>query len=228
MELREHSLFRGCDAAALDPLLRGLRPTRVRRGSLLVERRRGPADLFLVLQGTLMTFGKTTAGRRVIFEFVGPGELDGILAADGRSGHYTEAASDCLVVRLPRIELQRLLERDPQVAVNLADLLMTRQEKREAQIEALAESATVHRLARLLLVLGRHLGKPEPNGEIRVTRLTHQVIADMVGLRRETVTVKLEELVAAGGLAIEGRQLRLRPEALEGLLHGAGGNGAGA
>jgi CRP-like cAMP-binding protein len=109
--------------------------------------------------------------------------------------------------------------------VNLTGLLMTRQEKREAQIEALAESTTVQRLARQLLALARFLGKPEPNGEIRVARLTHQALADMVGLRRETVTVKLDELVTAGAVVVEGRQLRLRTDVLEELLREPDANG---
>lgn len=219
MELHDHPLFSGCDPAALAGMAHRLRPQRVRKGSVLVGSRTGPTDLFLVLQGSLMAFSKTAGGRRVIFELAGPGELDGILAAEGRAGHYTQAAADSLVVALSRADLRALVAADPQVAVNLAELLMTRQEKREAQIEALAEAATVHRLARQLLALARFLGKPEPNGEVRVPRLTHQSIADMVGLRRETVTVKLEELVAAGAVAVEGRQLRLRPDVLQELLH---------
>ncbi len=218
MELKDHALFAGCEPKALEPVLRRLRPQRVRKGSLLVAERSGPADLFLVLQGLLMAFSRTAGGRRVIFELAGPGELDGVLAADGRAGHYTQAAAESLVVPLSRQDLGSLIEADPRIAVNLAELLMTRQEKREAQIEALAESSTVHRLARQLLALGRYLGKSEPNGETRVARLTHQAIADMVGLRRETVTVKLDELVAAGGVSVEGRQLRLRPEVLQRLL----------
>lgn len=226
MEVKEHALFAGCDAAALESVLRTLRPRRVRKGSVLVSEPSGPAHVFLILQGSLMAFGKTAGGRRVIFELAGPGELDGILAADGRSGHLTEAASDSLVVPLTRDDLTRLVEADPHVALNLANLLMTRQEKREAQIEALAESATVHRLARQLLALARFVGKPEPNGEIRVARLTHQSIADMVGLRRETVTLNLEELVTAGAVAVEGRQLRLRPDRLEQLLSERAANGS--
>lgn len=218
MDLQDHPLFSGCDPAALSGIVRQLRPQRARKGSLLIGSRRGPTDLFLVLQGSLMAFSKTAGGRRVIFELAGPGELDGILAAEGRAGHYTQAAVDSLVVPVSLTELRGLVAADPQVAVNLAELLMTRQEKREAQIEALAEAVTVQRLARQLLALARFLGKPEPNGEIRVARLTHQAIADMVGLRRETVTVKLEELVAAGAVAVEGRQLRLRPHALQELL----------
>jgi len=226
LDILDHALFAGCDQAALRPLLKSLRTQRVRKGSLLVEHPRGPANLFLILQGTLMAFSKTAGGRRVIFELCGPGEVDGVLAADGRAGHLTQAAVDSLVLPISRADLGRLIAADPRVAVNLTDLLLTRQEKREAQIEALAESATVHRLARQLLLLARHLGKPEPGGEIRITRLTHQALADMVGLRRETVTVKLEELVNAGAVAVEGRQLRLRPATLERLLQVSNRSGA--
>lgn len=228
MDVLEHALFADCDQAALRPLLKSLRTQRVRKGSLLVDRPQGPANLFLILQGTLMAFTKTAGGRRVIFELSGPGEVDGVLAADGRAGHLTQAAVDSLVLPISRDELGRLIAADPKVAVNLTELLLTRQEKREAQIEALAESTTVQRLARQLLALARFLGRPEPNGDVRVPRLTHQALADMVGLRRETVTTKLDHLVAAGAMAIEGRQLRLRPDALRGLLRqsSAGANGA--
>lgn len=223
MDLWDHPLLAGCDLDALAPTLLRLKPQRVARGQQLVMQRRGPARLFLVLEGSLLAFGRTAEGRRVVFELARAGDLDGILAAAGRRGHYTVAASDGVVVGISRPDLQRLMTADPRVAVNLSEILMTRLVKREQQLEAVAHTDTVRRLARHLLSLAGHVGEPDAAGEVRMRRFTHQVLADMVGVRRETVTRALNILSSGGGVVARGHQLTLRPARLQELLKEGGG-----
>jgi len=215
MEVEAHPLFQGCNRAVLAPVLERLRPVRVPAGKVLVTQRRGPARLFLVLEGALVAYGHTAEGRRVIFELARPGELDGILAASGRRGHYTAAQLESVVLPLTRAELQRLIAADTRVGLNLISLLMGRIVTREQQIEVLAHSGTSARIARQLLALAAHLGVAQPDGTVLLPRLTHQTLADMVGLRRETVTRGLEQLSQTGGIVPRGRRLTVRTQVLE-------------
>lgn len=218
MDVSEHPLFTGCNRAVLAPVLERLRPVRVPAGKVLVTQRRGPARLFLVLEGALLAYGYTAEGRRVIFELARPGELDGILAASGRRGHYTATQMESVVLPLTRAELQRLIAADTRVGVNLISILMGRIVKREEQIEVLAHSGTSARIAHQLLAIAAQLGVPQQDGSVLLPRLTHQTLADMIGLRRETVTRGLEVLSQSGGIVPLGRRLTILTAVLEEIV----------
>ncbi len=71
------------------------------------------------------------------------------------------------------------------------------------------------RLARQLLALGETLGRREGKWVALRPRLTHQMLADMLGIRRETVTVHLHRLVELGAVQVRSGHLILDRSALQ-------------
>ena len=77
------------------------------------------------------------------------------------------------------------------------------------------------RLAAVLLHLAGRFGQKEAGGARIALRLTHQVLADLSGSHRSTVTTLLNDWIYDGVLEGRGRELRiLRPETLAALSHG--------
>jgi CRP-like cAMP-binding protein len=77
------------------------------------------------------------------------------------------------------------------------------------------------RLAHVLLDLGRRWGAREGKGLLLHQRITHQVLADLAGAHRSTVTTTLNDWIYLGVLAEAGRELLLaRPEAMERIAAG--------
>jgi CRP/FNR family transcriptional regulator len=58
-------------------------------------------------------------------------------------------------------------------------------------------------LARVLLALARDYGEETPEGPRIRLRLTHQVLADLSGLRRETITQTLTAFRSTDCLKVE-------------------------
>lgn len=181
----------------------------------------------LVLAGRLHSYVVLPDGRRLLFEIVREGGIDGLLnIAPGLEGHFTEAVRPSVVATLTRDMLERLIDAEPRVAVNLMRLLMVRLERREMQLESATHHDAIRRVARLLLALSTYLGSPGsaggPPGVVELRpRPSHQVLADMLGLRRETITLTIGLLRNARAVRVERDHLVLLRPALEEICTGS-------
>jgi CRP/FNR family cyclic AMP-dependent transcriptional regulator len=174
-----------------------------------------------VLSGQLRAYQLTHEGRELLLELIEPGGFDGILSMAGRRGHFTEASADCEIASLSIEVLERMILAEPRVGLNLIRLMLRRLESREEHLEALALHDPSQRLARQLLALGQTLGHPSDGDVVIEYRLTHQMLADMLGMRRETVTLHLHQLIELGAVQVETGRFRLRRERLERVIEGS-------
>jgi CRP/FNR family transcriptional regulator len=221
--LLQHPLFRGAREARIGPILAGVQPRTIPKGSLLNTPGSSPALLHLLLEGRFQSFQLASDGRQLLLELIETGGFDGLLSVAGRHGHFTETLQDSLVAALPWPVLEQLLQAEPRIAVNLIQLVATRLENREDRLELLALRDPGQRLARQLLALGETLGRREGKWIVLKPRLTHQMLADMLGIRRETVTIHLRQLTKPGAVQATGGRISLNSIALRKLIRGARG-----
>ncbi|MDQ6944701.1 MAG: Crp/Fnr family transcriptional regulator [Actinomycetota bacterium] len=211
-----HPLFAGIREDRADKVLRELVPRPVRAGRLLNAPGAVPAYLHLVITGRLQIYRLNSSGHQLVLEIIQAGGIDGILTLAGQSGHFTQAMTDSLVVSITPRQLQRLREAEPRIGDALLALSAARLEAREEQMESMAARG-VQGLARLLITLGRTLGHKEGARLVLEFRLTHQMLADMLGVRRETVAMQLPHLVRSGVVRVEAGHLTLDPAGLQGF-----------
>lgn len=212
VEIVAHPLFEGANPDELAPLLRGVSAREVGAGQIVG--RPEAQSCLLVFEGALLSYVLLPDGRRILFEVVRPGGVEGILNVGvGVEGHFSEAAERSLVARLDRRLLEVLMDREPLIGRNLMRLTLNRLQRREAQLEAVIHHEATRRVAAMLLILTRYTGRPASGrgGDLVLLspRPTHQVIADMVGLRRETVTIEMGRLRRFGAVRVQGSALVL-------------------
>jgi CRP-like cAMP-binding protein len=172
-----------------------------------------PARLFVVEDGIVLVRSFADAGARsMIVARCGPGSILPIPAAS----EYLQALTDAWLTAVPHAAWRRLLA-VPELAERLvAGLEETLLRQREAS-RSLAAVRNTDRVRRQLLELAREHGRVCRDG-IRIDLpLTHDLISDMVGCARETVTRAFDELQREGFVERRGSsyQLRVPPEALQ-------------
>jgi CRP-like cAMP-binding protein len=198
--------------------LRTIEVKEVPRGMLLNTAGNARGLLHLVIRGRLRAYQVTADGRELLLQIVQEGGFDGLLSAAGRRGHFTEADEDSTVASLSLATLERLVAAEPRIARNLLELVIDRIEGREVHLEAIALHDPSQRLARQLLALGDTLGTRRDDSVVLKPRITHQMLADMLGVRRETVTLHLGRLAELGAVSVESGRLQLAVKVLKRIV----------
>jgi CRP-like cAMP-binding protein len=169
-----------------------------------------PGQSVLVLvSGRVKIKGLTPEGREAILAFIDEGELFGELALlDGQPRQeFAEAVEDCEVLLIPREDLVELMESRPDLALSVTKLIGLRRLRVESRLRDLLFLSSRDRMARILLELAGPFGAPAGKGRALRLPLTHQDLANLIGVSRETATIALGQLQAEGLIAVQRRRI---------------------
>lgn len=191
-----------------------------------VARQGEPARaLYLVERGLLKLVQLTGDGREVIVRFVGPGEpFGGVVALESAVYPVTALAVErTRMAGWPSETLARLLDRFPQVRLNIMREMASHMTDALTRVRELTTQRVGQRLAHTLLRLMRQCGQRTPEGVLIAHPLTRQELAELCGTTLYTVSRTLSQWEAEGVLRSERRRLLVRsPRRLEGFTRAEG------
>ncbi|MCI0458646.1 MAG: Crp/Fnr family transcriptional regulator [Gemmataceae bacterium] len=188
-----------------------------RHASVLTFKRRAliysPAEpglsVLVLARGRIKIKDLTPDGKETILAFIEEGEIFGELAVlDGQArGEFAEAVTDAQVLVIPREDLLWLLELRPDVALSITKLVGLRRRRIENRFRNVLFLSSRERMVRLLLELVAFHGERQGNRcQIRLP-LSHQDLASLIGVTRETVTHVLGQLQVDGLIQARRRHL---------------------
>ncbi|HEX9697893.1 MAG TPA: Crp/Fnr family transcriptional regulator [Acidobacteriota bacterium] len=216
--LRRSSLFAELPAAEVNAIAELASMRWFDRGECLFRQGDEIEALYVVFDGAIKLSRVTPAGRTMVVDFRGPGQVVGGRAVVGQSSHGDDAHAleDVLTAVIPLDASLRFLASRPAVIMALARYLSWRLESREEKAAGLATKRVHQRLADGLLELGRGLGVAVDGVTVINARFTQAEIADWIGTTRETTSTLLNGLRRAGHIDIVGRRIHLlNPRAIE-------------
>ena len=149
--------------------------------------------LFILKQGKVQLYHISPDGRKLVTGTLGPGTIFGemTLVAQGMYDSFAEATEECMVCKMDRDDVERLLLSKPQVALRILEVIGRRLLEMEARLEDIAFKTVAGRLASLLLRLMNEEGTT-------IRGVTHQNLADDIGTHRETTTQTLTKFRSMG------------------------------
>lgn len=159
--------------------------------------------VFILKRGRVDLYRLHPDGRKLVVATLGEGSIFGEMSLIGQRmyGCFAEAAEECLICVLSRVDLQALVRRNPDVGLQILAEMSSRLQQREAEIEAITFQAIPARLARLLLNEAGAYGVVEG--------MTHQDLAERLGTYRETVSQTLGRFRADGWITVEPKLIRI-------------------
>ena len=188
--------------ATQDLLLTRGRPLHVRSGNFVVRRGDAANGLFGVVSGVLAASSLIQDGRQIIFGLLEAGDWFGEASClDGLPRTHdieTLQDSDLLHVEPPVFEEAM---RDARFARAIAILQTARVRAMFSFFEDAALRDTRTRLARRLLKLVRGDARVHPLSR-NVIRITHETLAMMLGVTRQTLSLELKALAASGAVSL--------------------------
>lgn len=158
---------------------------------------------FQLLKGRVRWMNVNDEGREYLQALIVEGQSFGELPLFDNKPYAASAIAEVpsVVLRLPKENFVRLLERKPEYHFKFSELLATRLRYKFLIIKEFAYSAPEKRVETLLTYLKEN--KQHLNLENNQIMLTRQQIADMTGLRVETVIRVIRAMYESHKLHIE-------------------------
>jgi CRP-like cAMP-binding protein len=181
-------------------------------GETIYPSSRTEPTLFLVKSGSVRIYRPSAAGRSYEVKIVEAGTIFGEMPLLGQSmlGAHAEADEKTEIIFISSVDIEMIAAASPTIALNIVRQLGPRLVEAEKQHEQAAFQPVTSRIASLLVKLADHSNQ--------VVGLTHQDMADMLGVYRETVTNALAELKQDRLIKIgRKRIILLNPEGLQRL-----------
>ena len=195
-------LFRDFNAEEMREVERVTATRRFARGAVLYTPGETGEALFLLREGAVQIYRMSPEGRKLVIAHLLPFSFFGEMTCIGQGMYdtYAEVTEDSVLLLMNCADLERLLVSKPQVARRILEAFGRRVLEAERQLEDIAFKGMAARVAALLL-------READDGEVR--GLSHQDIAERLGVYRETATNALNELKNASIIRIGRRHISI-------------------
>jgi CRP/FNR family transcriptional regulator, cyclic AMP receptor protein len=158
--------------------------------------------LFILKKGAVQIYRMSTEGRKLVIAQLQPFTFFGEMSCIGQGMYdsFAEATEDSLICTMSRTDVDRLILTKPQVIRRILEAVGKRMVEVERLLEEVAFKGLIPRIASLLL--------KEADGD-EIKGLSHQDIAERLGVYRESTTLALNELKTAGIIDIGRKRITI-------------------
>lgn len=161
-----------------------------------------PQSVMLLQKGLVKVYGITSTGDQRTVTLLSEGDVFPMSWVFGKTSvcmYYYEAVTDCTVILVTKDEYQAALDTDTALQKQIFDNYMSHYIGATMHVYALEQSHAQDKLIYILHFLVARFGEKMPDGRFTINlRLSHQDIAEMVGITRETTAVELHRLKDKG------------------------------
>ena len=221
--LRAHAVFKGLPLKEIEGLTQVTQTDRHRPREFIFEEGDASLWLYVVKTGRVKILKHSRAGKDVVLELLGPGEIfGGVAVLEKRPYPATAQAIETTeVLKIPRDPLLALSKRHPSIVREMALMISHRLRTAHEAVKSLAVEPVTPRLAAALMRLADREGKASGAGVELPYHLTRQNLADMAGTTVET-TIRVVSRWIKEGLVVEdsGRLVLKKPQALRAMAQG--------
>lgn len=117
-----------------------------------------------------------------------------LIIADIPNRYYYEALTDVQMYNAPKDKIMRFLGKNPEVLLDLTKRVLIGLDKLTSRVEYLSYAKAYQRVVSILLYLARHFGE-ENNKKVNIKiKFSHEIIASLAGVTRETASREWEKL----------------------------------
>jgi CRP/FNR family transcriptional regulator, cyclic AMP receptor protein len=211
-------LFDGVSVDVRDFVLSASQPLQVKKSATLFERGDSGGTMYVVQIGRIEISFITELGRKIVLNQIPPGHCFGEIGMIDTLARTASAVAmeDSVLLPVSRKTFMEAVQRNPQLSINLMDILCERLRWVSDSVEEYALHALDLRLARRLLVLHDNFGDAE-----HAVRITQNELADFAGATRESTNKILMQWKADGLVDVRrGKVVLVDLKGLDHVAHG--------
>ncbi len=163
--------------------------------------------MYIILSGKVKVIQTKESGKEIIIALHQSGDFFGeVSLIDGRTAPaMVLSTEDSVIALISKKDFFSLLYSQTKVLDILLQILCTRLRESWDRIQILSFNNASDRVKMLLILLSNEYGNRTKEGIKLNIKLTHQEIADMAGIARETVTRIIDKWIKDGDLEMKER-----------------------
>lgn len=208
MKFRSSDNYRPKNGIAIDPgeLLKPLLQTAVKRkiktGDIIFYQGEAPRSACILKSGVVKVYNITSSGEEQLVNFQLPNEVfptPWVFSKTTSVLYFYEALTDCEMYLFPRDEFTKYIKSNKKVMEVFLDYYVSNYIGAVMRITALEQPKAREKLTYTMYYLAQRYGEPNGTDKVQIRlQLTHQHLANLVGLTRETTAVEMKKLKNAG------------------------------
>ncbi len=188
--LKNVSLFYSLNDEELNNISNKVIIKRFKKGEIILPEEDSNEFMYIIIFGKVKVYQTSMEGREIILAMHKSGDYFGEMSLlDGKTVPATvQAVQDTLTAIISKKDFYDMIRRHRKVLSNLLSILCSRLRESWFRMRILSFDTAAQRIKGLLFLLMSDYGESTERGIVLNLKLTHQEIADMTGLSRETVT----------------------------------------
>jgi CRP/FNR family transcriptional regulator len=210
--LKDVILFKDLPAKELEKVAKLFQEKSFPKYQVIFEEGAAGDLLYIISSGVVKISKEAADGRVKTLALLNVGEIFGemsILSDEKRSAN-AETLTETTCVCIKREDFQAMVEKNPSISLHIIRTLIDRLIQADRQIKNLALGNSRAKIADILIQLSAEFGGEPGAGNEKVgVRLTHQELADLAGLARETTTKLLNEFVKDDAIILKDREIEI-------------------
>lgn len=180
------------------------------QGSILIYQGEVPKSAYIVKSGIVKLYNITVQGDERIATFKLPGDMFPTAWSFEKTGsafYYYEAQTDGEMYVMPREAFRKFITENPAAMAIVAEKYLSKYAGSLMRITALEQPKASDKVLYTMYYLVQCYGVEVKPGMVRIDiQLTQQMVADLIGLTRETTAAELVKLKKRGVLKYKGRE----------------------
>ncbi len=197
------------DTPEIARLFKGKRPVYFRRKETVIRAGDEPQDIYFISKGFVRVYTVLENGRDLTLTVYGPGSYFPLIMAfsDMESEYYYEALGEVGLFRIERKVLAEFVLQRPEVLLSLMKRTLLGLSGLLNNLELMFSGSAENRVAGTIFLLAKRFGVKSKMGIVVKMPITHQEIASLSAITRETASVVLKKMERDGLIAIRGKKL---------------------
>ena len=168
-----------------------------------------PQGIFYLSKGFLRLYSTSMGGEELTLFIFKPGDIFPITWVFNQTmnNYHVEGISASELRQAPKAKFLDFIKENPDVFLELTKRMLVRLTGLLQRMEQLVFGNAYNKVASILLICAERFGRKEGKDLIVQVPLTHNSIASLVGISRETASIQINKLEKKGLLAHRGRLL---------------------
>ncbi len=191
------------------------------RGQILLYQGEKSDSMYYIQKGHVKVYDITAQGGEKLLLILGPGDmLPVIWTLNGVESlrYFYEAYTSTELIVLPNEALSGMVESNHAATKLLLRYFADQMKDLMLRLDCIESSSAKHKIGQVLDYLARtHAVCQENVCKLRIS-MTHQAIADMAGVTRETASLQLKDLENSGVIDPSGRKIIIYKKELRDFL----------